>query len=301
MTRIFLLFALIFSAGILNGQEFRCNVSVSSSRVEGTNKQVFESMRTDIYEFMNNRKWSDNVFNTDERIECTIFIQINQQISSDEFSGTLQVQLNRPVFNSSYNSPLLNLKDNDLQFKYVEFQPMEFDENSNSNPLTNILAFYAYTILGFDYDTFSPLGGSAYFQKARAIVNRSQNAREKGWRAFEGNFNRFWLIENVTNQSYGPFRELLYRYHRLGLDLLAEKPDLGRSEIADALKNMQRVYRSKPDTYINRIFFDAKSDEIVNVFSKGSMDEKGRVMSILTECDPSNSGKYEKILDQKIF
>ncbi|MEI7523965.1 MAG: DUF4835 family protein [Mariniphaga sp.] len=301
MTRIFLLFALIFSAGILNGQEFRCNVSVSSSRVEGTNKQVFESMRTDIYEFMNNRKWSDNVFNTDERIECTIFIQINQQISSDEFSGTLQVQLNRPVFNSSYNSPLLNLKDNDLQFKYVEFQPMEFDENSNSNPLTNILAFYAYTILGFDYDTFSPLGGSAYFQKARAIVNRSQNAREKGWRAFEGNFNRFWLIENVTNQSYGPFRELLYRYHRLGLDLLAEKPDLGRSEIADALKNMQRVYRSKPDTYINRIFFDAKSEELVNIFSKGSMDEKGRVMSILTECDPSNSGKYEKILDQKIF
>ena len=301
MTRIFLLFALIFSAGILNGQEFRCNVSVSSSRVEGTNKQVFESMRTDIYEFMNNRKWSDNVFNTDERIECTIFIQINQQISSDEFSGTLQVQLNRPVFNSSYSSPLLNLKDNDLQFKYVEFQPMEFDENSNSNPLTNILAFYAYTILGFDYDTFSPLGGSAYFQKARAIVNRSQNAREKGWRAFEGNFNRFWLIENVTNQSYGPFRELLYRYHRLGLDLLAEKPDLGRSEIADALKNMQRVYRSKPDTYINRIFFDAKSEELVNIFSKGSMDEKGRVMSILTECDPSNSGKYEKILDQKIF
>ena len=301
MTVIYVLLALIFYAAAVCGQEFRCNVSVSSSRVEGTNKQVFESMRTDIYEFMNNRKWSDNVFNTDERIECTIFIQITQQISSDEFTGTMQVQLNRPVFNSSYNSPLLNLKDNDVQFKYVEFQPMEFDENSNSNPLTNILAFYAYTILGFDYDTYSPLGGTAYFQKARAIVNRSQNAREKGWRAFEGNYNRFWLIENVTNQSYGPFRELLYRYHRLGLDLLSEKPDLGRSEIADALKNMQRVYRSKPDTYINRIFFDAKSEELINIFSKGSMDEKGRVMSVLTECDPSNSGKYEKILDQKIF
>jgi len=283
------------------GQEFRCNVSVSSSRVEGTNKQVFESMRTDIYEFMNNRKWSDNVFTTDERIECTIFIQITSQVSSDEFTGTLQVQLNRPVFNSSYNSPLLNLKDNDIQFKYVEFQPMEFDETGNSNPLTNLLAFYAYTILGFDYDSFSPLGGSPYFQKARDIVNRSQNAREKGWRAFEGNFNRFWLIENLTNKSYGPFRELIYRYHRLGLDLLSEKPDLGRSEIADALKNMQRVYRSKPDTYVNRLFFDAKSDELVNIFSKGSTDEKGRVMSILSECDPSNSGKYQKILDQKIF
>ena len=301
MTRIFLIFALICSSIGVLGQEFRCNVSVSSSRVEGTNKQVFESMRTDIYEFMNNRKWSDNVFTTDERIECTIFIQITQQLSSDEFSGTMQIQLNRPIFNSSYNSPLLNLKDNDIQFKYVEFQPMEFDETSNSSPLTNLLAFYAYVILGFDYDSFSPLGGTNYFVKARDIVNHSQNAREKGWRGFEGNYNRFWLIENVTNKAYGPFRELLYRYHRLGLDLLSEKPDLGRSEIADALKNMQRVYRSKPDTYVNRIFFDAKSDELVNVFSKGSTDEKGRVMTILTECDPSNSGKYQKILEQKIF
>jgi len=301
MPKAILIIALICCSIVAAGQEFRCNVSVSSSRVEGTYKQVFESMRTDIYEFMNNRKWSDNVFTTDERIECTIFIQITEQVSSDEFKGTMQVQLNRPVFNSSYDSPLLNIKDNDLQFRYVEFQPMEFDETSNSNPLTNILAYYANVLLGFDYDTYSPLGGSAYFQKARDIVNRSQNAREKGWRAFEGNFNRFWLIENLTNKAYGPFRELLYRYHRLGLDMMAEKPDIGRSEIADALKNMQRVYRAKPDTYVNRIFFDAKSDELVNVFSKGSTDEKGRVMVILTECDPSNAGKYQKILDQKVF
>lgn len=301
MPRIILLFVLIYCSFQAAGQEFRCNVSVSSSRVEGTYKQVFESMRTDIYEFMNNRKWSDNVFTTDERIECTIFIQITEQISADEFKGTLQVQLNRPIFNSSYDSPLLNIKDNDLQFRYVEFQSMEFDETSNSNPLTNILAYYANIILGFDYDTFSPLGGTAYFQKARDIVNRSQNSREKGWRAFEGNINRFWLVENLTNKAYGPFRELLYRYHRLGLDVMAEKPDIGRTEIADALKNMQRVYRSKPDTYVNRIFFDAKSDELVNIFSKGSTDEKGRVMLILTECDPSNTGKYDKILDQKIF
>ncbi len=301
MSRIILLLALICISFGVRGQEFRCNVSVSSSRVEGTYKQVFESMRTDIYEFMNNRKWSDNVFTTDERIECTIFIQITDQVSTDEFKGTIQVQLNRPVFNSSYTTSLLNIKDNDLQFRYVEFQTMEFNETSNTNPLTNILAYYANIILGFDYDTYSPMGGSAYFQKARDIVNRSQNAREKGWRAFEGNFNRFWLIENLTNKAYGPFRELLYRYHRLGLDMMADKPDIGRSEIADVLKNMQRVYRSKPDTYINRIFFDAKSDELVNVFSKGSTDEKGRVMAILTECDPSNSGKYQKILDQKIF
>ena len=173
MPKIILLFTLIYCSLGAAAQEFRCNVSVSSSRIEGTYKQVFESMRTDIYEFMNNRKWSDHVFTTDERIECTIFIQITEQVSADEFKGTIQVQLNRPVFNSSYDSPLLNIKDNDLQFRYVEFQPMEFDESSNSNPLTNILAYYANIILGFDYDTFSPLGGTAYFQKARDIVNRS--------------------------------------------------------------------------------------------------------------------------------
>jgi hypothetical protein len=285
----------------LSGQELRCNVSVSSSRIEGTYKQVFESMRKDIYEFLNNRKWSDNIYTIDERIECNIFIQITDQIAADEFKGTMQVQMNRPVYNSSYDSPVLNIKDNDVQFRYVEFQPLEFDETSNSNPLTNLLAYYANIILGFDYDTFSPLGGSVYFQRARDIVNKSQNAREKGWRAIEGNYNRFWLVENLTNKAYGPFRELLYRYHRQGLDVMADKPDIGRMEIGEALKNMQRVYRSRPDTYINRIFFDAKSDEIVHIFSKGSTDEKSRVMTILTECDPSNSGKYEKIMQQKIF
>ena len=285
----------------LSGQELQCNVSVSSSRIEGTYKEIFQTMRTDISEFMNTRKWTDQQFSVDERIICTIFIQVTDQIGADEFKGTMQVQLNRPVFNSSYQSPILNIKDNDFDVRYVEFQPLDFSETSNTNALTNILAYYAYVILGFDYDTFSPMGGTPYFQKAKDIVNKSQNAREKGWRAFEGNFNRFWLIDNVTNKAYSPFRDLMYRYHRLGLDIMSDKPDIGRGEIADALKNMQKVYRSRPDTYINRIFFDAKSDEIVNLFSKGSTDEKSRVLSVLTECDPANSGKYDKITQTPVF
>ena len=297
------LFGLLFIFLALNsfGQELRCNVSVSSSRIEGTYKEIYQTMRTDIYEFMNNRKWTDNVYTFDERIECTIFIQLTEQVSADEFKGSIQVQMTRPIFNSSYESPVLNIRDENFQVRYVEFQPLEFDETNNSNALTNILAYYAYIILGFDYDTFSPLGGTQFYQKARDIVNRSQNAREKGWRAFEGNNNRFWLVENLLNKAYSPFRDLMYRYHRLGLDVMSEQPDLGRNEIAESLKNMQRVYRARPDTYINRIFFDAKSDEIVNIFSKGTTDEKSRVLIILSECDPSNSGKYEKIMDQKIF
>jgi len=295
---VLLLFTLCFR---LAGQELQCNVSVSSARIEGTYKEIFNSMRTDISEFMNNRKWTDHQFAVDERIVCTIFIQVTDQIGADEFKGTMQVQLNRPIFNSSYQSPILNIKDNDFDVRYVEFQPLEFSETSNTNALTNILAYYAYVILGFDYDTFSPMGGTPYFQRARDIVNKSQNAHEKGWRAFEGNYNRFWMIDNLSNKAYSPFRDLMYRYHRLGLDVMSDKPNVGRSEIADALRNIQKVYRSRPDTYINRMFFDAKSDEIVNLFSSGSTDEKSRVISILSECDPANSGKYEKITQQKVF
>lgn len=301
MRRTFLSAILCLFLFQLSAQELQCNVSVSSSRIEGTYKEIFQTMRTDISEFMNTRKWTDNQFSFDERIVCTIFIQITDQIGSDEFKGTMQVQLNRPVFNSSYQTPILNIKDNDFDVRYVEFQPLEFSETSNTNPLTNILAYYAYIILGFDYDTFSPMGGTPFFQRAKDIVNKAQNSREKGWRAFEGNNNRFWLVDNLTNKAYSPFRDLMYRYHRLGLDVMSEKPDIGRGEIADALKNMQKVYRTRPDTYINRIFFDAKSDEIVNIFSKGSTDEKSRIMTVLTECDPANSGKYEAIMQQKVF
>ncbi|MCX6223104.1 MAG: DUF4835 family protein [Bacteroidia bacterium] len=301
MRRTLLSAILCLSLFQLSAQELQCNVSVSSSRIEGTYKEIFQTMRNDISEFMNTRKWTDNQFALDERIVCTIFIQITDQIGSDEFKGTMQVQLNRPVFNSSYQTPILNIKDNDFDVRYVEFQPLEFSETSNTNALTNILAYYAYIILGFDYDTFSPMGGTPFFQRAKDIVNKAQNSREKGWRAFEGNNNRFWLVDNVTNKAYSPFRDLMYRYHRLGLDVMSEKPDIGRGEIADALKNMQKVYRARPDTYINRIFFDAKSDEIVNIFSKGSTDEKSRIMTVLTECDPANSGKYDVIMQQKVF
>ena len=301
MRRTLLSAILCLSLFQLSAQELQCNVSVSSSRIEGTYKEIFQTMRNDISEFMNTRKWTDNQFSFDERIVCTIFIQITDQIGADQFKGTMHVQLNRPVFNSSYQTPILNIKDNDFDVRYVEFQPLEFSETSNTNALTNILAYYAYIILGFDYDTFSPMGGSPFFQRAKDIVNKSQNSREKGWRAFEGNHNRFWLVDNLTNKAYSPFRDLMYRYHRLGLDVMSEKPDIGRGEIADALKNMQKVYRARPDTYINRIFFDAKSDEIVNIFSKGSTDEKSRTMTVLTECDPANSGKYEAIMQQKVF
>ncbi|WP_372651706.1 DUF4835 family protein [Draconibacterium sp.] len=295
-----LLFLFIF---VENGiaQELRCNVTVSARGIQGANQNLFRTMQSDLYDFMNNRKWTDHVYSYDEKIRCNILIRLDEQISADEFKGSIQVQLTRPIFNTSYTSTVLNIKDNDFHCKYVEFQPLEFNETSNRDNLTNIMAFYAYVILGFDYDTFSEEGGTEYFQKAQAIVNNSQNARERGWKAFESERNRYWLIENVLNKSYSSFRTCMYNYHRNGLDLMSEKVEEGRANIADALRDIQKVFRRRPSTYILQMFFDAKADELVNIFSKSFPDERNRVMAILNEVDPSNGRKYEKIAENEGF
>lgn len=294
---LLILFLYVISCVAVFAQEFRCNISISSDKIQGANRNLFRTMQSDLYEFMNNRKWTDNVFSHNERIECNIFIRLEEQVSVDEFKGSIQVQTKRPVFNSTYESTLLNIKDENFHCKYTEFQPIEFSETNNTDNLTNIIAFYAYIILGFDYDTFSPEGGTPYFEKAQAIVNNSQSAREKGWKAFESDKNRYWLIENIMNRSYSSMRETYYTYHRLGLDTMSEKPEEGRSAIAESLRGIQQVFRRRPSTYILQIFLDAKSDEIVNIFTESYPDERNRVISILNEVDPSNASKYKRITE----
>lgn len=302
MKRCILLFLILVTCLSSSfAQELRCNISIQHQRIQGANRTMFETMQSDLYEFMNNRKWTDHQYAMDERIECNMFINLEEQISSNEFKGSIQVQLRRPVFNSSYETILLNIKDNDFQAKYIEYQTLEFNETSNKDNLTNILAYYAYIILGMDYDSFTPEGGTEYFQKAQTIVNNSQNAREKGWKAFESERNRYWLVENILNKSYSGFRTCTYQYHRQGLDLMADKAPEGRGVIAESLKSIQKVFRARPSLYILQVFFDAKSDELVNVFSNSFPDEKNRVSVILNECDPSNGSKYEKILKADNF
>ncbi len=298
---VLILAFLLIGQEFVAAQELRCNISISSQKIQGANRTVFETMQSDLYEFMNNRKWTEHQYVMDERIECNFFINLDEQISSDEFKGSIQVQARRPVFGSSYETVLLNIKDNDFHAKYVEYQTMEFNETSNKDNLTNILAYYAYVVLGMDYDSFSPEGGTEFFQKAQAIVNNSQNAREKGWKAYESERNRYWLVENILNKSYSGFRSCTYQYHRQGLDVMGDKAPEGRSAIAEALKSIQKVFRIRPSLYILQVFFDAKSDELVNIFSKSFPDEQNRVTVILNECDPSNGSKYEKILKSESF
>ena len=281
-------------------QELRCNVQINSQKIQGTNRQLFQTLQTAVYEFMNNTPWTNHIYGQDERIECNVTLTLNEQIGSDEFRGSIQVQSRRPVFGTSYSTTMLNIVDNNLQFRYIEFDQLEFSETRHSSNLTSILAYYAYIILGFDYDSFSYLGGTDYLQKADRIVINAQNGAdgERGWKAYEGNRkNRYWLSENLQNPKYRPIREVNYKYHRLGLDRMSDKIVEGRSEIADLLTNIQKVFREKPDPYMYllQVFFDAKSEELVNIFSGSFPAEKTRVVNILNEIDNSNVSKYNRI------
>ena len=290
-----IILSLLILTSNLFAQELRCNVTISAQRIQGANQNLFRTMQSDIYEFMNTRKWTDHVYSYDEKLKCNIMILLDEQLSADEFRGSIQVQLIRPVFDSSYETTILNIKDNDFRCRYVEFQPLEFNETSNRENLTNILAFYAYVILGFNYDSFSPEGGTPYFEKAQAIVNNSQTLPVKGWKSFESERNRYWLMENVLNKSYSDYRKCMYNYHRNGLDLMSQRAEEGRANIAESMRDLQKVFRKRPSTYILQMFFDSKVDELINIFSKSYPDERNRVLTILNEIDPSNGNKYSRI------
>ncbi len=299
--RFCILFWLLMPSLIM-AQELKCNIQINSQKIQGSNRAVYQTLQTALYEFMNNTSWTNHIYGIDERIECNIVINLNEQLGSDEYKGTIQVQARRPVFNSSYNTTVLNFLDNSFDFRYLELTKLDFSENTHTSNLTSVLAFYVYIILGIDYDTYSLLGGTEYFQKAEKILNNAQNATERGWKAYEGNRkNRYWIIENILNEKYKPVREVLYRYHRLGLDIMNEKVVEGRAEVVECLATLQKVYREKPDPYLlfMQLFFDAKNDELVNLFSESYPTEKARVVNILTEIDNANASKYKVILEQK--
>ena len=297
--KYYLIIFLVLLSAIIRAQELNCNIQISAQRIQGSNRQVFESMQKDLFEFMNNTVWSNHVFNYAERIDCNILINLTDQLSADEFKGTIQIQLSRPIFNTTYNSTLLNFIDNNFQFKYVEFQPLEFDPSTNKSSLVSVLAYYTYMVLGFDYDSFAPLGGTEFFQMAEKIVTNAQNAPEPGWKPYDGsrNRNRYWLVKNVLDKEYEGVRQFIYEYYINGLDKMESKAPEARTSMVESLKLMQDVYRKKPDPfmYLVQVVMDAKSDELINIYSAAFPEEKSRVIEILTEIDPSNKSKYEKI------
>jgi hypothetical protein len=234
----------------------------------------------------------------DERIECSIFINLDSK-SGDVYSGSIQVQSRRPVFNSSYNSVVLNHKDNDVKFEYVEHDPLIFQLNSYEDNLTSILAFYAYYIIGLDFDTYSLKGGTPFFENAQTVLNAAQNSGEAGWAAFDSQKSRYWLIENTLNSAYAQYREFMYNYHRKGLDVMYEKLPKGRLEALAALELLQKVYRTEPGLFVLQVLMDAKRDEFIGMFSEAPPMEQSKAKNILIELDPAKSSEYEKITQQK--
>lgn len=281
-------------------QELYCNVQVSAQKIQGSNREVFQNMQRDIYEFMNSMVWTDNIFSFSERIECNLLINLDEQLSADEFRGTIQVQLSRPVYNTTYESTVLNFVDNNFQFRYVEFQPLEFNPNSHTSNLVSVLAYYAYLLIGMDFDTYSQGGGTPYFQVAEKIVTNAQNAPEQGWKPYDGsrNRNRYWLVKNILDSEYSGVRQFIFLYHLRGLDRMESDMTQARTEIYESLRRLQEVYRRRPDPfmYYMTVVLDAKADEIVNIFTQGFPEEKNRVVQVLTEIDPANETKYQKIL-----
>lgn len=291
---VLLITVLIFSGG-LRSQEFLCQIQVNSSQVEGTDKRVFESMRTALMEFVNNKQWTNYQFKPEERIECSMVISVSDRPAADRFIATLNIVASRPVYRTTYNTTLLNYVDKDFDFEYVEFQPMDFQENNYTSNFTSVIAYYLYMILGLDFDSFSPYGGTQFFEKAEQIVNAAQNSAEKGWSSFDNNRNRYWLVENYMNNAYSPLRQFSYDYHRLGLDEMSEKPYEGRAKISESLKFLQEVHEQRPGLFALQLLVDAKRDEIVNIFSEGNPREKTDAQNIMKNIDPANSSTYSKI------
>jgi len=270
-------------------------VQINSQQVQQSDRRIFETLQKALFEFVNNTKWTNEQYQLTERIECSMFINITSR-DNDDFKATIQVQSRRPAYKTSYNSTMLNTNDQDFDFKYIEFQPLQFSESTMLSNLTSVIAFYCYMIIAVDNESFAPNGGEVYFQKAMAVVNNAQGAVEKGWKQFESTSNRYWFIENFLNPRFKLMRECYYKYHRLGMDVMTADIESGRAAITECLQNIKKVNQDQPNSFLLRIWFNAKADELVNVYSSAFPDVKAKAVALLSEVDPGNVTKYKKIL-----
>lgn len=297
MKKLICILMALVALGQASAQELNCKVRIIHSQIQGTNKSVFETLETAITEFMNNRTWTELQFAKEEKIECTLNITLSKYSAEDNsFQGELLSQCTRPVFNSSYSTTVFSIKDENINFTYKEFDPLEFNEMSIDNNLTAILAYYAYLFIGFDLDTFSKMGGTEVLHKVENIVNSAQTFSDPGWKAFSDTKNRHAIINDYMETNMEPFREMMYRYHREGLDEMANNIERGRTNISDAIDLLKTANGNKPLSSLPQIFTDYKRDEIVNIYKgHGTEKEKTKVYDILSSINASQNSEWDKI------
>jgi hypothetical protein len=277
-------------------QELKCAVTINASQIQTSDMGIFKDMENAIEQFMNTRKWTNDTYKNHEKINCNLLITISKMPSIGSFSASVQVQSARPVFNSNYTSLLFNFADREWEFEYIESLPLEYNDNTYTSNLTSMLALYAYLIIGIDYDSFSELGGTPYYQRALAVVNNAQQSNLPGWQAIGSNRNRYWIVENLNNPQMIDLRKAIYSYHRKGLDMFEENPDESRQVILNGLKDIKKVRDINPNAILVVSFFDAKGKELANIFSDGNVQIRRQAYDIITAIDPSNRSNYEKII-----
>ena len=297
--KLFIFLALTAQAAV--AQELNARVTVNSSRVGTTvNKSTFQTLQNALINFLNNRKWTADNFQPNEKIDCNFLLNLQPTSDANIYSASLTIQAARPVFSSTYLSPIVNYQDEDINFKYVEFQQLEFNENrvsgsdAQASNLTAVFAYYAYMIIAFDYDSYALKGGNAYFQKAQNIVNNAAEARGiSGWKAFDGIRNRYWLVENMLNSRYAIMHDIFYNYYRVSFDKMYEDENAARTEMLNVLNLLSSYNADNPNTMINQFFFQGKANELIKIFLKAPQQDKIRASDLLQKMDLTNASRYK--------
>lgn len=296
--KLFLVLILATVGVALKAQELQCEVTVNSEQIQYTDRQLFTDMQNQIQELLNTHRWTDEPYRLEERIKCRILINLTEMPELGTFKANVQLLSARPAYGTGYESILFSFIDKDWTFQFNDAQRLDYAENNFTSNLSSMLAFYAYMIIGMDNDSFGKLGGAQQFDRARNVLNiaSSQGGNYPGWKAFEGNRNRYWLIDNLQDPQFVPFREGIYTMHRKGLDEMAQNPEQARKAVLAVLRDIQRLSQQKPGAAIIRSFFEAKVDELVNIFKTAPPADKQAAYTILTQVDPTNNTKYEALL-----
>ncbi len=283
----------------LRAQEINCTVTINSDQIEGSNKQVYETLKSAIEEYMNQNRWTNMTFAEQEKIECSMMLVV-KAVADNMYSCEMTLQSRRPVYGTTYTTPLLNFVDRNFNFTYQEFDRIEYQQNQFTTNLTAMLAYYCYLIIGHDMDSYQRLGGTPFFEQCENIVNACQsasmdNSEQKGWLAFDSNRNRYALINNLLDEAFKKYRNYYYEYHRLGLDEMSGNVTNGRARIAEGISVLKEAYRARPATYVINTFLDAKADELVDIFKKGTDKEKKEVYDLLVDIDPTRQSTYDRM------
>ena len=302
MRKLFFITIIFLFINVVKAQELRARINVLSNRVGGNvDKKTFQTLQTSLNNFINNRKWTSDNFSSEEKIDCSFLLNLESTNDANVYKASLTIQSARPVFSSSYLSPIINFQDNEIIFKYAEFQQLEFNENrvAGTDPLvaniTAVIAYYIDIILGLDYDSFSQRGGNIYFQKAQNIVNNAPEGRNiSGWKSFDGTRNRYWLTENLLNSRYTLIHDAYYNFYRQGMDKLYEDELVARNQILNVLSLLNNFNTDNPNTMILQFFFQGKTQELIKIFSKASPPEKSKALEYLQKLDISNATKYKE-------